>query len=200
MKNSGIEGLALSSLLIRGLGIGCGKSSLVSHIALKTQCPFVKIISADQLLSMTDHQKQIHIVKVFEDAYKSPISIIILDDIDRMLEIVGNESRFNAQVWNTLNVLLVKLPPNPSHKLMLLGTTSSSTSLIGIKEKFQVKDLEIPLAFLSLLEPTWEAAQHMAMPIRSALNTIRSYKQKYSPSLTDVSKLESIARLHGWQK
>ncbi|RRT78260.1 hypothetical protein B296_00008986 [Ensete ventricosum] len=49
--------------------------------------------------------------KVFEDAYKSQLSIIILDDIERLLEYVAIGPRFSNLISQTLMVLLKRLPP-----------------------------------------------------------------------------------------
>ncbi|KAK7848033.1 vesicle-fusing atpase [Quercus suber] len=78
-------------------------------------------------------------VKVFEDAYKSPLSIIILDDIERLLEYVAIGPRFSNIISQTLLVLLKRLPPK-GKKLMVIGTTSEVGFLdsIGFCDNFSV--------------------------------------------------------------
>jgi vesicle-fusing ATPase len=49
---------------------------------------------------------------VFEDAYKSPLSLIVLDDIERLLEFVHIGPRFSNTVLQALLVLIKKKPPN----------------------------------------------------------------------------------------
>ena len=51
------------------------------------------------------------------------LSIIILDDIERLLEYVSIGPRFSNTVLQTLLVLLKKQPPK-GRKLLVLGTTS----------------------------------------------------------------------------
>ena len=64
------------------------------------------------------------IVKIFEDAYKSPLSLIVLDDIERLIEFIHIGPRFSNAILQTLLVLIKKRPPNPERKLMIIGTTS----------------------------------------------------------------------------
>ncbi len=49
--------------------------------------------------------------QVFDDAYKSSLSCVILDDIERLLDYVPIGPRFSNLVLQALLVLLKKLPP-----------------------------------------------------------------------------------------
>lgn len=42
--------------------------------------------------------KASQVLKVFDDAYKSPLSVVILDDIERLIEYVGIGPRFSNTV------------------------------------------------------------------------------------------------------
>jgi vesicle-fusing ATPase len=67
-------------------------------------------------------------VKIFEDAYKSSLSLIILDDIERLIEYIDIGPRFSNAVLQALLVLIKKQPPM-DRKLMIIGTTSSKMIL-----------------------------------------------------------------------
>ena len=54
---------------------------------------------------------------------QSPASVIVLDDIERLLEYVAIGPRFSNLVLQTLLVLLKRQPP-PGRKLFVAGTTS----------------------------------------------------------------------------
>uniref|UniRef100_A0A6N2KGU4 Vesicle-fusing ATPase n=1 Tax=Salix viminalis TaxID=40686 RepID=A0A6N2KGU4_SALVM len=71
--------------------------------------------------------------------YKSPLSIIILDDIERLLEYVAIGPRFSNIISQTLLVLLKRLPPK-GKRLLVLGTTSEVKFLdsVGICDAFSV--------------------------------------------------------------
>jgi hypothetical protein len=49
--------------------------------------------------------------QVFDDAYKSTLSCIILDDIETLLDYVAIGPRFSNLVLQALKVLLKQLPP-----------------------------------------------------------------------------------------
>ena len=102
---------------------GCGKTALAATIALESGFPFVKVVSAEGLVGFSEAAKCQNIAKVFDDAYKSPFSIIVLDDIERLLEYVAIGPRFSNAVLQTLLVLLKRLPP-PGRRLFVIGTTS----------------------------------------------------------------------------
>jgi hypothetical protein len=65
-------------------------------------------------------------VQVFEDAYKSPISIIILDDIERLLEYVAIGPRFSNAVLQVSGLLTP--PPHTPAACVMLGLSPISTS------------------------------------------------------------------------
>lgn len=66
------------SLLFHGPD-GSGKTSLAAHIAKASEFPFVKIISPEALVMYRDEMaKRDHIHKIFTDAIKSPLSIVIV--------------------------------------------------------------------------------------------------------------------------
>jgi vesicle-fusing ATPase len=64
------------------------------------------------------------IVKVFDDAYKSNLSLVILDDIERLIEFIHIGPRFSNMLLQALLVLIKKSPPTIDRKLMIIGTTS----------------------------------------------------------------------------
>jgi vesicle-fusing ATPase len=62
--------------------------------------------------------------KAFMDSYKSPLSLIFLDDIERLIDYVAIGPRFSNTVLQTLLVLLKKIPPDEGRRLLIIGTTS----------------------------------------------------------------------------
>lgn len=97
------------------------------------------------MVGHAESSKTSKITKVFEDAYKSPLSLIILDDIERLLEFVPIGPRFSNVVLQTLLVLGKKLPP-AGRKLLLLGTSSMGSVMndMGLTDVFTVV-LDVPL-------------------------------------------------------
>jgi len=121
----------IMSILLEGPS-GSGKTALACQAALDSGFPFTKMCSPDDLVGHNTMSKMSKIVKTFEDAYKSPFSIVILDDIERLLEYVQVGPRFSNEILQTLQVLVRKPPPNKElgvkkaqPKLLVIGTTSS---------------------------------------------------------------------------
>eukprot|EP00298_Acanthocystis_sp_HF-20_P011313 c19331_g1_i1.p1 GENE.c19331_g1_i1~~c19331_g1_i1.p1 ORF type:complete len:730 (-),score=327.15 c19331_g1_i1:29-2218(-) len=121
---------------------GCGKTAFALKLAQENQFPFIKLISPEKYIGYTELSKIQAIQKVFDDAYRSPLSAIIVDDIEILLEYVPIGPRFSNGVLQCLKVLLKMAPPK-GRKLFIFGTTSSRSFL----EELQLSD-----AFTSLLE------------------------------------------------
>ncbi|KAG4967082.1 hypothetical protein JHK87_032733 [Glycine soja] len=66
---------------------------------------------AKSMIGLHESTKCAQIIKVFEYSYKSPLSVIILDDIERLLEYVPIGPRFSNLISQTLLVLLKRFPP-----------------------------------------------------------------------------------------
>jgi vesicle-fusing ATPase len=68
---------------------GSGKTALATYCAVSSEFPLVRLIKASELIARAENQKCSHIYTVFEEAYRSPLSVIILDDIERLMDYVG---------------------------------------------------------------------------------------------------------------
>ncbi|KAM7460495.1 hypothetical protein LguiA_035508 [Lonicera macranthoides] len=132
------RGSPLVTCLLEGPS-GSGKTAMAASVGIGSDFPYVKIISAESMIGLSESSKCAQIVKVFEDAYKSPLSIIILDDIERLLEYVAIGPRFSNLISQTLLVLLKRLPPKGKN-ILVIGTTSEVTFLdsVGICDAFSV--------------------------------------------------------------
>jgi vesicle-fusing ATPase len=81
------------------------------------------MISADTMIGYSEAQKCQTLLRVFTDSYKSPCSIIFIDDIERIIDYSRIGPRFSNTVLQTLLVLIRKIPPESS-RLMIIATTS----------------------------------------------------------------------------
>lgn len=123
---------------------GSGKTAMAATIGIDSEFPFIKIISAEDMVGYSESSKCGLITKVFEDAYKSPLSIIILDNIERLLEYVNIGPRFSNLILQTLLVLLKRIPPK-GRRLFVIGTTCAADVLeeMGMTVAFN-KNLNVP--------------------------------------------------------
>jgi vesicle-fusing ATPase len=119
------------SVLLEG-DVGSGKTTLATHLAVLSGFPYVKIISAEKMVGYSETSICNSISKIFLDAYKSPLSIIVLDNIERLIQYVKVGPRFSNTILQAL-LVLIKKPPPTDKKLMIIGTTSMRSVLNGLE-------------------------------------------------------------------
>jgi len=131
------------SILLEG-ATGSGKTTVAAHLAVESGFPYVKIISADKMVGYSEQTICTQINKIFHDAYKSPFSIIVLDSIERLIQLVHIGPRFSNLILQAL-LVLIKKPPPTGRKLLVIGTTSMADILenLEITKMFNVS-LEVP--------------------------------------------------------
>jgi len=110
---------------------GAGKTALAATVGLECGFPLVRLVSPDAVVGFGEAAKAQALAKAFDDAYKSPLSLIILDDIERLLEYVAIGPRFSNVILQTLLVLLKK-PPPPGRRLLVFGTTSEPHAMADL--------------------------------------------------------------------
>uniref|UniRef100_A0A7E4V7Z1 Vesicle-fusing ATPase n=1 Tax=Panagrellus redivivus TaxID=6233 RepID=A0A7E4V7Z1_PANRE len=100
-----------------------GKTFLAAKIAKDTEFPFVKVCTPENMVGFSETAKCQVLNKMFNDAYKSPLSVLIIDNLERLLDYTPIGPRFSNLVLQALDVLLNKKPP-PGHRLLVLATSS----------------------------------------------------------------------------
>ncbi|CAN4097964.1 unnamed protein product [Withania somnifera] len=132
------RGAPLITCLLEGPS-GSGKTAMAATVGIRSDFPYVKIISAETMTGLSESSKCAQIVKVFEDAYKSPLSIVVLDGMERLLEYVAIGPRFSNLISQTLMVLLKRFPPK-GKKILGIVTTSEVSFLdsVGLCDAFSV--------------------------------------------------------------
>ena len=103
---------------------GSGKTALAAKMAIDSGYPFIKLISPEDMVGFSEMQKVQQLDKTFRDAYKSPLSVIVIDNIEMLVDWVPIGPRFSNSVLVALKVLLEKQPPKVS-----LNISSSSRIL-----------------------------------------------------------------------
>lgn len=78
------ERTPLVSVLLHGPS-GAGKTALAATIAMGSDFPFIKLISPETMVGFTESQKIAQLHKVFADSYKSPLSVVVVDSLERLL-------------------------------------------------------------------------------------------------------------------
>ncbi|KAI1269468.1 P-loop containing nucleoside triphosphate hydrolase protein [Xylariaceae sp. FL1019] len=120
------EKLNLFSLLIHGPH-GAGKTALATEIGLKSQFPFVKVVRPVDT-GASESTKLEYLRRTFSDAYKSSLSIVILDNIEKIIEWNPIGPRFSNAVVQYIGALLEAQPPK-GKKILIMATTSQRSML-----------------------------------------------------------------------
>jgi vesicle-fusing ATPase len=132
----------LLSILLEGPS-GSGKTALAAKLAMESGFPYIKVINPEQFVSYTENGKVSAIAKIFEDAYRSPLSFIVLDNIERLIDYVSIGPRFSNTVLQAILVLVKKQPQQDGRRVIIFGTTSNASFL---------EDLDLVRAFNVVLE------------------------------------------------
>ncbi|KAG5952689.1 hypothetical protein E4U53_000195 [Claviceps sorghi] len=124
--------LCRASILFHG-SQGAGKTALAAHLALRSDFPLVKMVTPGDLVNCRDEPaKADYIHKAFMDAYKSPASIIVLDEIESLIDWNEIGMGFSRVILRALRTLIVSKPPK-NHRLLVLATTSEPSVLKMLK-------------------------------------------------------------------
>ena len=123
---------------------GSGTTALAAKIALESNYPLVKLCSPANMIGLNESMRIDHIRRIFDDAYKSPLSLILIDSIELLIDWNEIGPRFSNTVVQTLKVLLKKDPPT-GRSLLILGTTGARAVLqqLGLFAAF-ASDIAVP--------------------------------------------------------
>ncbi|XP_065212547.1 vesicle-fusing ATPase 1-like isoform X2 [Planococcus citri] len=145
------ETSGLVSVLIEGPP-NSGKTALAAELAKRSDFPFVKVCTPEDMVGFSESAKCLSIRKVFDDAYRSQLSCILVDNIERLLDYGPIGPRYSNLTLQALLVLLKKQPPK-GKKLLVLCTSSRRQML---------EDMEMLSAFTSVLHvPNLSDVEHV---------------------------------------
>jgi len=153
----GSENTPLLSLLLVGPS-GCGKTAMSAHLARMADFPFCRRIASEDYAGNSEHQKIARITELFDDAQKSTLSVVVLDDLEHLMDFTCIGPRFSNSILQLFFSLLKRRPAKHGHRMLIIGTTSEIGFMRSSKlmRAFNVA-LELPL----LSEPShFQAALH----------------------------------------
>lgn len=172
----------LMSVLLQG-SPSSGKTAIAAKLAVDSGFPFVRMISADEMIGYSENSKCQMIHKAFMDSYKSPLSIIFIDDMERIIDYVPIGPRFSNTVLQTLLVLLKKIPPDEGRRLLVIGTTSCPHLLedLGLVQAFGLQQsiplLDEPMQVVEVLRVAAHMSERDARGIAKAITKPIGIKQ-----------------------
>ena len=166
---NGIRGIV--SVLLEGPP-DTGKTALAAQLALGSGFPFIKLCSPEEMVGYTETAKCMQIRKVFDDAYKSTLSCIVVDNIERLLDYGPVGPRYSNLVLQALLVLLKKEPPM-GRKLLVICTTS---------RKQVMEELELLSAFTKVIHvPNLTKPEHLLAVVQHMAKNSPPGSQNFTP-------------------
>ncbi|EGV63774.1 transport between ER and Golgi ATPase protein [Yamadazyma tenuis] len=121
------ENERLISVLFHGKN-GVGKTAIATMLSLESKFPFIKVLNGELLVGMNELMKINTIDNLFRDIYKSPLSVLIIDKVESIINYVPIGPRFSNDILQMLMVYLTRKPPN-GRRLLILATTSQHSIL-----------------------------------------------------------------------
>ncbi|GAB66301.1 N-ethylmaleimide sensitive fusion protein [Plasmodium cynomolgi strain B] len=139
----------LLSVLLYGEN-GTGKTTIAAYLAKSANFHFTKFITPENLIGYSEINRINYINKIFEDAYKTPLSLVILDNIERLIDYTRIGPRFSNPVLQAIMVLIKKKPKKENQKILIICTTSEYQFMkdVGLIKNFFV-NIEVPLLHCS---------------------------------------------------
>ncbi|KJZ80200.1 hypothetical protein HIM_00050 [Hirsutella minnesotensis 3608] len=162
-----------ASVLFHG-PFASGKTALAAHIAKQSGFPFIKMITPGKLVGYRDDSgKKDYLHRAFSDAHKSPASIVILDDFERLIGWTPIGSRFSSFMLEALTTF-IRLKPPKGHRLLVFVTTSKLPVLQSL-EVDEIFSEKIAVPAVSNLNELGIVLQNAfdSGDINQVLNTVR---------------------------
>ncbi|SCM05927.1 N-ethylmaleimide-sensitive fusion protein, putative [Plasmodium chabaudi adami] len=135
----------LMSVLLHG-DSGTGKTTIAAYMAKCANFHFTKFITPENLIGYSESGRINYINKIFEDAYKTPLSLVILDNIERLIDYTRIGPRFSNSILQAIMILIKKKPKKENQKILIICTTSEYQFMrdVGLVKNFFV-NIEVPM-------------------------------------------------------
>lgn len=141
-----------------------GSSALAAYLCKNSDFPFIKVISSRDMVGFLESSKCLRIKKIFDDAYRSELSCIFMNDLEHLMGYSPIGPRYQSLVLDAMYSLLSASPP-PGRKLLVvctskrrsvleeLGLLSAFTAVIRVPYIAHVEDVRLVLEESQAMSP-----------------------------------------------
>jgi vesicle-fusing ATPase len=105
---------------------------------------YLKVMTVKQFIGRSEDRVCSEILDIFENAYRSPESAIVIDNVNAIIEYSKVGPRFSNRILQSITALLTILPPK-GHKLAVFVTTSKrdEMQIIGLERQYFSLEVEL---------------------------------------------------------
>ncbi|KAK8749377.1 hypothetical protein OTU49_015813 [Cherax quadricarinatus] len=141
-----------------------GTSALAAYLAKNSDFPFIKVINSREMVGFMESSKCFRINKIFDDAYRSELSCIFMNDLEHLMGYSPIGPRYQSLVLDAMYSLLSSSPPSGRKLLVIcttkrrsvlaeLGLLSAFTAVIRVPYIAHQKDIRLVLEESQALSP-----------------------------------------------
>lgn len=106
---------------------GTGKTALATYLATQLDFPFVKVVDFFAIMGKAETAAIDILKKAFDDAAKSPLSVLILDDVAKLVHFAKHGPRYSLLLVHTLQSLL-KQRTKPGKQILVIATADTTVA------------------------------------------------------------------------
>lgn len=106
--------------------------------------PFIKVVDYGDVMGKPEAAITDVLKKAFDDAYKSPKSVLILDDVGALIHFAKHGTRYNLAALLTLKHLLHKAPPPGKEMVVICTADAYVTDTLELSKSFS-KTTSVPM-------------------------------------------------------
>ncbi|XP_045104135.1 vesicle-fusing ATPase 1-like [Portunus trituberculatus] len=141
-----------------------GTSAMAAYLCKNSNFPFIKVINSREMVGFMEASKCLRISKTFDDAYRSELSCIFMNDLEHLMGYSPIGPRYQSLVLDAMYSLLSASPP-PGRKLLVvctskrrsvleeLGLLSAFTAVIRVPYIAHVEDVRLVLEESQAMSP-----------------------------------------------
>ena len=139
------SGITNNNYLVYGRR-GSGLTTCALTLVLNNEFNFVKLITADKFIGMSEDNVCKELLNVFTNAYRSTKAAIVVDDVDKIIEYSRMGPRYSNKILQAI-LTFMNTPTSVGNKLAVFITTTKKDEMIsiGIDEDYFTKTIEMPL-------------------------------------------------------
>ena len=133
-----------------------GTSAMAAYLCKNSDFPFIKVINSRDMVGFMESSKCLRIKKIFDDAYRSELSCIFMNDLEHLMGYSPIGPRYQSIVLDAMYSLLSASPPAGRKLLVVcsskrrqvleeLGLLSAFTAVIRVPYIAHVEDVRLVL-------------------------------------------------------